>query len=102
MFEPYMTVTSKNVSDFMPDETTISKASEILYKMGFGISRGVHSLSIYGPIELFESVFKIRLTLEKGKGETLAIKSDIPIDVPLSMKNYAEKIFFPEPPEYFG
>jgi len=29
------------------------------------------------------------------------MKNDPPISIPSSMKNYVEKIFFPEQPEYF-
>ncbi len=102
MFEPRVVVTSENVSDFMPDETTISKVSDILREMGFEIFHGEHSISIQGPKTLFEKIFKIKIIIEKDKNETFTIKSNVPINVSSSMKNYVEKIFFPEPPEYFS
>lgn len=102
MFEPGVVVTSENVSDFKPDETSISKVSDILCEMGFKISCGEHSISIEGSKILFEKIFKIKITIGKDKNQTFKIKNNVPINVPSSLKNYVEKIFFPEPPEYFS
>ena len=102
MLESGVIVTSENVSEFAPDETSISKVSTMLRDMGFNIFLGEYSISIEGPKDLFEKTFKTKLIVEKDKNRGFHIKNNSSIPVPSSMKNYVEKIFFPEKPEYFS
>ena len=101
MLAPGVVVTSENVFEFAPKEDTMNKISEILQDIGFNVVCGMNSISIEGTKILFENIFKTKIIIEKKDKSFFEIKNDPPMLIPSSMKNYVEKIFFPEQPEYF-
>ena len=94
-------VTSENVFEFAPKEDSMNKISEILQDIGFNVVCGMNSISIEGTKTLFENIFKTKIIIEKKDKSSFEIKNYSPMSIPSSMKNYVEKIFFPEQPEYF-
>ena len=101
MLAPGVVVTSENVFEFAPKEDSINKLSEILQEIGFNVVCGMNSISIEGTKVLFENIFKTKIIIEKNDKSYFEIKDDSSMVIPSSMKNYVEKIFFPEQPEYF-
>ena len=102
MLKPGVVVTSENISEFTPDKDSIQKLSAILRDMGFNVFGGGCSISIEGTKILFETIFKTKIIIEKNDKDSFQIKNDSSMLIPSPMKNYVEKIFFPEQPEYFG
>ena len=101
MLTPGVIVTSENVFEFIPKEDSINKLSKILQKFGFNVVCGMNSISIEGTKILFENIFKTKIIIKKNDKGYFEIKNDSLMQIPSSMKNYVEKIFFPEQPEYF-
>ncbi|MDH3696673.1 MAG: protease pro-enzyme activation domain-containing protein [Nitrosopumilus sp.] len=101
MLAPGVVITSKNVFEFVPKEDSMNKISKILQDIGFNVICGMNSISIEGTKTLFENIFKTKIIIEKKDKSSFEMKNDPPMSIPSSMKNYVEKIFFPEQPEYF-
>ena len=94
IFESGVVVTSENISEFMPDKTWISKAITTFQKMGFKTYQGDYSISIIGPKNLFEEIFKTKISSAQDHKEHI-------LDVPPNIKHLVERVFIPEKPEYF-
>jgi len=60
----------------------------------------MNSISIEGTKTLFENIFKTKIIIKKKDKNSFEIKMILQC-LPPSVKNYVEKIFFPEQPEYF-
>jgi len=101
MLAPGVVVTSENVFEFVPKKDTMNKISEILQDIGFDVVCGINSISIECTKTLFENIFKTKIIIGKKDKSSFEIKNHPPISTHSSMKNYVEKIFFPEQPEYF-
>ena len=61
----------------------------------------MNSISIEGTKTPFENIFKTKIIIGKKDKSSFEIKNEPSISIPSFMKNYVEKIFFPEQPEYF-
>ncbi|MDH3854055.1 MAG: hypothetical protein OES23_06330 [Nitrosopumilus sp.] len=60
----------------------------------------MNSTSIEGTKTLFENIFKTKIIIGKKDKSSFEV-NDPSMSIPSSVKNYVEKIFFPEQPEYF-
>ena len=94
-------VTSKNVADFYPTKKTIEDAKRQLQQMGFRVPISKITMTIEGEPKKFESIFKIKLQISENKLNRLSISCQSDPVIPDSLKNFVEKIIFPEEPEYF-
>ena len=101
MLTPGIVVTSENISEFIPKEDSMNKLNKILQEVGFNVVCGMNSISIEGTKILFENIFKTKIIIKKNDKGFFEIKNDALIQIPLSIKNDVEKIFFPEQQEYF-
>ena len=61
-------ITTKTLKEFVPSGETAARVREVLGAMGFDVGGLVgNSVSISGPLRLFETVFQTRLShVEKG------------------------------------
>lgn len=94
MFDKNVTITSENISHYLPKSSSVDAVKNILESLGFQTSVGPCSITIIGTPKLFEDNFKIKIS-----EDNMLHMQDI--QTPNSMKEYVEKIIFPEPVEYF-
>ena len=100
---PETAITAKNVEDYTPTKQTIQNATRLLQNFGFTVTPSELTITITGHPRTFEEVFHCSLTLKNGEipGST-AVTSDSELEIPDILKQYVDKIVFPEAPEYFG
>ena len=100
-------ITSENIKEWMPSGETVARVREMFRRLGFEIGEPVgNSLSITGPVNLFESVFKTRLQESKGGGIGFAASdraSDYALateKIPSSLREDIAAITFTPPPDF--
>ena len=88
-----------NVLVRLPNGAT--QASEGFRKLGFGIkAKGERTLTIFGPIALFERIFKAKLRQIKEGGRTY-YRAERALDVPAELGKWVESITLPTPHDFF-
>jgi hypothetical protein len=96
-------ITSENIKEFIPAQSTIDKATLIFQQLGFLVTSSGVTLTLIAPIEKFEEVFKTKLILNTHpKVGTTAINSSSELILPDSLKAFVEKVIFSETPELFS
>jgi subtilisin family serine protease len=103
-----LTMTHKNVHEFLPRATTLDTARGALEKRGFHIDFVAEThLSISGPKDLFEQVFQVRLIqqplssiLGPGRAKYPYFASTVPPSIPRELVDVIETISFPAPVRY--
>lgn len=99
---PDKEITAVNIEEYTPSPDTIEMATQILEGYGFMVMPSEVTLTILGQPLQFEKVFKVKLTLNTNeKTSAIIVLADRDLGIPNSLKEYVEKIVFPEPPEFF-
>ena len=97
LLDPDITVTASNINEYRPAETTVIKATYILRSLGFDVPLSGLTLTIEGPLSLFEQVFQI--TFDTSGGYPHPIGDPV---IPPSLKRLVEGITFGAPARLFG
>jgi len=58
--DPKAKVTAKNIDKYRPSATTVAKATRRLRSLGFDVPLAGVTLTLSGPVSLFETVFQMR------------------------------------------
>lgn len=88
-------VTSKNISTFKPDESTIKKTSAILKKAGFEVEPSPTTISITSEPGNFKKYFHIDTFTKASANEPQELT------VPDELKEFVSNIVLPYKPELF-
>ncbi len=102
-------ISPRNVKEFLPSRETIDEASRRLQEEGFRINLVADThISISGPRELFEKVFRVKLTQKSapvqgppGKARQPYYEANKAAQIPDRLAGLVEAVNFPVPPVYF-
>jgi len=95
-------ITTENVEEFLPANKTIVTSTRIFQDLGFEVFVSDVTLSLTGNPSLFEKIFRVKLTITKDeRTNSVIVCPDGELVIPGELKDFVEKIFFPEPPELF-
>ncbi|MDF0675828.1 MAG: hypothetical protein P0120_16065 [Nitrospira sp.] len=99
---PQTRITSENIREWAPSAETIVRVSGELRSMGFDVGGCVgNSMSITGPVRLFESCFHIKLQEAggevqfEGEGYELAAEK-----IPSALRSQIAAVTFTPPPDF--
>jgi len=99
---PKTRITSDNIQAWLPSPETVVRVSGALGDLGFEVGQCVgNSLSIAGPVRLFESCFRTRLR-ERGAGIRFAHGGEeLAADrIPAELRAQVVAITFTPPPDF--
>jgi len=104
-------IISENIKQYFPRDETVAKAVQELEKLGFTIlgpiQRNATKITITGKPELFESIFNVKLIVEKREStlqsrEGIVIRSDEKLTIPDYLKDTIDEVsIISERVEYF-
>ncbi len=105
-------VTTQNIEKYRPYEDTVAAATKGLQDLGFNVSEANQTntrfitLTITGSVDLFEKVFKVRLSLEKraptlSSAGGIVVRPDQKLSIPPSLTSVVDDVRFEEPVELF-
>jgi len=99
---PDESITAENIEEFSPTEETVAETSHRLEELGFVVSHSGVTLTVLGEPTRFESVFRVKLAMEKDEQTSApTVRSEGELVMPDSLEDLVEEIVFPEPPEFF-
>lgn len=95
------TITSRNIQQYLPSETTMRKAMAALEHCGFLVQPTSPTLTITGNKSLYEETFQV-LLMKKEKNNQTYYVPNTKATVPPALQESVASIVFSEPVEFFG
>lgn len=97
LLDPSVTITTDNIDQYRPAPTTVAEASRLLEALGFEVLFKGLTLTIKGPLSLFEEVFQVTFDTSgaspRPTGEA---------EIPPSLQHVIEAISFRAPARLYG
>ena len=94
--DPKAKVTAKNIDEFRPSAATVAKATRRLRSLGFDVPLAGVTLTLSGPVSLFETVFQMRF--DTTGPDPLPISDPV---IPPSLQDLVAGITFGGPARLF-
>lgn len=94
--DPSANVSAKNIDEYRPAKATVAKATRRLRALGFDVPLVGLTLTLSGPVSLFETVFQMRFDTSSSYPRPI---SD-PV-IPSSLKHLVEGLAFGGPARLF-
>lgn len=98
--EEYPPATTATIEHLKPSGNAVTEATSVLQQIGFTCTPSYPTLSISGPISLFEKTFKITFQ-SKQQGSLAYYVPGQKATIPPPLKNIVSAIVFGEPVELF-
>jgi hypothetical protein len=97
LMDPDVIITADNVGEYRPAGATVAEATRLLRSLGFDVPMAGLTLTISGPLPLFEQVFQITFDTSGEYPRPIGVPK-----VPLSLRHLIEGIVFGTPARLFG